>query len=196
MSSEYDAWAALVFDCDGTLADTMPAHFAAWSETADRYGLRFPEDRFYALGGVPADRIVRLLASEQGVSVADPDAVAHEKEAAFAEHLGDVGPVPEVVAIAEAYRGRRPMAVATGGFRYLVEQSLDRIGIRHWFDALVAAEDVAEHKPAPDTYLEAARRLGIAPQRCCAFEDTDIGLESARGAGMRAIDIRPIRRGA
>jgi HAD superfamily hydrolase (TIGR01509 family) len=195
-SSEQALWAeaaALVFDCDGTLADTMPAHYVAWAETARRYGLDFPEDRFYALGGVPADRIVRMLAEEQGVAVADPEAVAHEKEQRFAAHLADVQPVPEVVAIAAAYRGVKPMAVATGGFRYLVERSLGQLGILDWFDALVAAEDVAHHKPAPDTYLEAARRLGVATGDCCAFEDTDIGLTSARDAGMRVVDIRLLR---
>ena len=189
----YDNFAALVFDCDGTLADTMPAHYIAWADTAAKYGLDFPEWRFYALGGVPADRIVAMLAAEQGVTIEDPEAVAHEKEDAFAAHLDSVAPVEEVLDIARAHRGVKPMAVATGGFRYLVERSLGQIGILDWFAALVAAEDVAHHKPAPDTYVEAARRLNVPPADCCAFEDTDLGLQSARDAGMTAVDIRELR---
>jgi len=191
----YRDYAALVFDCDGTLVDTMPAHFIAWRDTTEHYGLEFAEDRFYALGGVPADRIVRMLADEQGVAIDDPAQVAHEKELAFAEHLGGIEPVHEVVAIASAYRGLKPMAVATGGYHWLVRRSLEGIGIYGWFDAIVASEDVPNPKPAPDTYLEAARRLGCEPARCCAFEDTELGLASARDAGMTAVDIRSMRQG-
>lgn len=189
----YRDYAALVFDCDGTLVDTMPAHYAAWCRTVEPYGLSFPEDRFYALGGTPGDHIVRMLADEQGVAIADPAQVAHEKELAFAEHLTSVGPVHEVVEIARAYRGLKPMAVATGGFRWLVEKTLANIGIESWFDTLVASDDITHPKPHPETYLEAARRLGYDPVDCCAFEDTDLGLTAAREAGMTAVDIRPMR---
>jgi len=189
----YRDFAGLVFDCDGTLADTMPAHYVAWRDIAAHYGLTFPEDRFYSLGGVPAERIVRLLADEQGVAIADPAAVAHEKEEAFAEHLSSVDPIEEVVEIARAYRGRTPLAVATGGYRWLVEKSLTQIGILDWFDALVPADEITEPKPHPETYLEAARRLGVAAERCCAFEDTAPGITSAREAGMAVIDIRTMR---
>jgi len=193
MDGTYERYAALIFDCDGTLADTMPAHFQAWTEAMNRYELSFPEDRFYALGGVPAHRIVRMLAEEQAVSISDPVAVAHEKEQMFLQHLDAIGPVDEVLTIARHYRGRKPMAVASGGFRSLVEKSLSMIGVADWFHAVVAAEDVDGHKPEPDTYLEAARRLGVEPALCCAFEDTELGLESARRAGMQAVDIRPMR---
>jgi beta-phosphoglucomutase-like phosphatase (HAD superfamily) len=189
----YRHYAALIFDCDGTLADTMPAHFIAWQQTTARYGLSFPEQRFYSLGGMPADRIVAMLADEQDVAIADPREVAHEKEWAFAEHMDSIGPVEEVVAIARAYRGVKPMAVATGGYRWLVEKSLRGIDVWDWFDAIVACDDITHPKPHPETYLEAARLLNVPPGDCCAFEDTDLGLTSARDAGMTAIDIRPMR---
>lgn len=187
-----DSFDALVFDCDGTLADTMPAHFEAWTEIANKYGLKFPETRFYALGGAPANKILKMLASEQGVTL-DHEAVAHEKEHLFHDkYLEHVRAIEPVVAIARRYHGRKPMAVATGGIRKVIERCLDNLGIRGLFDALVSSEDVAHHKPAPDTYLEAARRLGVEPSRCCAFEDTDIGLQAARAAGMTAMDVRSL----
>lgn len=189
----YRHFAGLVFDCDGTLADTMPAHYTAWRETAARHGLTFPEPRFYALGGVPAEHIVRLLADEQGVAISDPAAVAHEKEQAFAAHLESVAPIEPVLAIAQAYRGVTPMAVATGGMRWLVERSLRQLEVFGWFDALIAAEDVTEPKPAAETYERAAAALGVPADRCCAFEDSEPGLASAREAGMTVVDIRELR---
>ena len=181
----------LIFDCDGTLADTMPAHFEAWTAVLRRYGLAFSEERFYQLGGVPSHRIAALLAEEQGVPI-DADRVAREKEAAFLEHLPAVRPVPAVVAVARSHHGRLPMAVASGGFRPVITRILDQLGIRELFQALVTAEDTARHKPDPDVFLEAARRLRVPAAACAVYEDTDIGLEAARRAGMLAIDVRPL----
>ncbi len=179
----------LIFDCDGTLADTMPAHFEAWTAVTCRYGLHFSEKRFYELGGVPSHRIAALLAAEQGV-VIDSDQLAREKEAAFLEHLAAVREVPAVVAIAREHHGRVPMAVASGGFRPVITQVLRQIGILDLFQAIVTAEDTTRHKPEPDVFLEAARQLGVKPTECAVYEDTDIGLEAARRAGMQPIDVR------
>ena len=186
-----DAYGALVFDCDGTLVDTMPAHYIAWRTTLQKYSIEFPEDRFYAFGGVPAPTIVRTLAGEAGVQL-DAEAVAVEKETLYADTITVVQPIQAVLAIAQQYRGKMPMAVATGSHRWVAHHSLDLIGIRNWFDTIVTFEDVARPKPAPDTYLEAAKRLGIAPGDCLAFEDATPGLESARAAGMDCIDVRPL----
>ena len=183
---------ALVFDCDGTLVDTMPAHYRAWREILDPMGIGFTEARFYSLGGVPTREIFRLLTVELGLAL-DIERLARTKEAASARHLANPQPVPEVVAIARAARGRLPMAVATGSLRAVAEHALKGIGIHEWFHSVVAAEDVVRHKPAPDIYLLAAERLGVRANRCRAFEDTDLGLESARAAGMEAIDIRLLR---
>lgn len=191
---DYASFEGLVFDCDGTLADTMPAHYVAWRDTMNRHGIDFPEDRFYALGGVPAHRIVAMLAQEQGKPFTPEQIVelAEEKERAFEEHLHTICAVEPVVAIAREYYGKLPMAVATGGYRHIVERSLELIHIRHLFNAIVSHEDVEHHKPAPDTYLLAAQRLGVRPERCCAFEDTDLGMQAARDAGMTVVDIRQL----
>ena len=179
----------LVFDCDGTLADTMPAHYVAWCATLDRYRMSLPEDRFYSLGGVPTQKIVAMLASEAGLAV-DCDRVAKEKEAAFHEALHAIGPIDAVVDIARRHRGHLPMAVATGTVRWSAERVLRHLGIFDWFDAVVCADDVERHKPEPDVYLLAAERLKVDPRRCCAYEDTDLGIASARAAGMDVIDVR------
>jgi len=182
--------AALIFDCDGTLADTMPTHYRAWIATLTRYGIPFPETRFYELGGVPTAQIIWLLSKETGVPVADIDAVVREKESAFLEFLADVRAVEPVFRVAEAHRGRLPMAVASGGYRDVVTRTLAGIGVLDWFAATVCAEDTPRHKPEPDVFLVAAARLRVEPSRCVVFEDTDIGLEAARRAGMASVDVR------
>lgn len=180
----------LIFDCDGTLADTMPAHYRAWTTMLDRYGIPFPEDRFYAMGGMPTERIIRVLAAEAGIPVDDVERMVHEKESAFLANLHAVRPLEMVVAVAAEHRGRLPLAVASGGYRDTITRTLDQLGIRGWFDALVTAEDTPRHKPEPDVFLEAARRLGVGAAACVVFEDTDIGLEAARRAGMASVDVR------
>jgi beta-phosphoglucomutase-like phosphatase (HAD superfamily) len=184
----------LVFDCDGTLADTMPLHWRAWTAITARHRIHFPEERFYALGGVPTRDILRLLAAEQGRTDFDPLVVAKEKESVYLELLPQVGPVEEVVAIAREYRGRLPMAVATGGSRSAIPRVLQKLGILEWFDAVVTSEDVTLQKPAPDIFLEAARRIGVDPARCRAYEDTDLGMQSIIAAGMEAVDVRLLRK--
>ena len=183
----------LIFDCDGTLADTMPIHHRAWVAMLAAHGIPFPAARFYQLGGMPTAQIIGVLSVESGVAVADLDGMVHAKESAFLEFLSEVAPIAEVVAVAGAYRGRLPMAVASGGYRAVVLQTLAKVGVGDWFDALVCAEDTARHKPEPDVVLEAARRLGVPAEACVVFEDTDIGLEAAARAGMAAVDVRAWR---
>jgi HAD superfamily hydrolase (TIGR01509 family) len=186
---------AFIFDLDGTLADTMPVHFDVWQIVARRYGLTFPEERFYSLGGVPTPRIAAMLIEEAGLTL-DPVAVAREKEQAYVEGLVSgalaVRPIEPVIAVARARRAEGPLAIASGSSRRLVTHTLGALGIADWFGAVVAAEDTVRHKPDPDVFLEAARRLGVAPSRCTVYEDTDLGLEAARRAGMIRVDVRRI----
>jgi len=183
----------LIFDCDGTLADTMPLHWVAWNQITSRHGIHFPEDRFYSLGGVPSRDILKMLRDEQGLQI-DPLAVAKEKELAYLELMNQVGPIHEVVTIAREHHGKLPMAVASGGIKPIIEKVLVHLGIREMFNAVVTSEDVANQKPSPDIFLEAARRIGVAPQFCRAYEDTDLGMTAIRSAGMEAIDVRVILR--
>ena len=182
---------ALIFDCDGTLTNSMPVHFVCWRQTMARHGIEFDEERFYALGGVPSDKIVSLLSAEAGLTL-DAALVAEEKEQAFLETLHLLEPIAAVVEIARLHRGRKKMAVASGGFRHVIERQLAQIGVSDWFDTIVAAEDTPRHKPEPDVFLEAARRLGVSPHQCEVYEDSDLGIEAARRAGMQWVDVRQL----
>ena len=181
----------IIFDCDGTLANTMPLHWRAWQMVADRYKLHFPQDRFYALGGVPSRDILKMLAEEQGITL-DHLKAAHEKEEAYVPMLAEVEPIHAVVNIARQHYGRIPMAVASGGTRQIIPQVLEHLGIAHLFNAVVTSECVANQKPAPDIFLEAARRIGVPPRFCRAYEDTELGLQAIRAAGMEAVDVREL----
>ena len=185
----HQAYDALLFDCDGTLADTMPAHYRAWLHVAGLHGLTFDEDRFYGLGGRPTRDILATLAREAGVGL-DLEHGVQEKEAAFLAQLDRVTAIGPVVDVVRRSRGRVPMAVVTGGHRAVCGRILAHIGLADSFDTLVASEDTARHKPEPEPFLEAARRLGARPERCVVWEDSDLGLESARRAGMEWIDVR------
>jgi HAD superfamily hydrolase (TIGR01509 family) len=183
-----------IFDLDGTLADTMPAHFVAWTATARRYGLSFPEDEFYALGGTPTVTIAAMLAERAGLST-DPVLIAREKEQAFVDSLstpGIIRPIVPVIEIARAHMAEGLLAIASGGTRALVDRTLGLIGIGDWFKVVLSSEDTKRHKPEPDVFLEAARRLGADPSACTVYEDTDIGIEAARRANMQWVDVRPL----
>ena len=187
-----DGTKGLIFDCDGTLADTMPIHFVAWTTMLEQHGLSFPETQFFAFAGMPSHRIIDRLAAEQGreIAAADVTTMVADKEHRYIELIDTVGPVPPVLEVAERFRGVLPMAVASGGEGWVVRRTLEVIGALDWFDAIVGAEDTERHKPEPDVFFEAARRLGLDPAGCVVFEDSDLGLEAASLAGMAGIDIR------
>jgi HAD superfamily hydrolase (TIGR01509 family) len=180
---------ALLFDCDGTLADTMPAHYRAWLRVTGPHGIEFDEDRFYGFAGRPTRDIVATLARGAGVDL-DVDVAAAFKEESFLAELGTVSAIDPVVDVVRRARGRLPIAVVTGGHRHVCLRILAHLGIAEAFDAIVASEDTPRHKPDPEPFLEAARRLGARPERCLVWEDADLGIEAARRAGMEWIDVR------
>jgi HAD superfamily hydrolase (TIGR01509 family) len=181
--------AAILFDCDGTLADTMPAHYRAWVEVTAVHGIVFREERFYALAGRPTRDIVATLAAEVGVAI-DVDRAARLKEERFLAQLEHVGPIDPVIDVVRRTSGRIPIAVVTGGHRAVCLRILERVGIADRFDTIVASEDTLRHKPDPEPFLEAARRLGADPARCVVWEDSDLGIAAAEAAGMEWVDVR------
>lgn len=183
-------YSAAIFDCDGTLVHSMPAHFDAWCEALAQYGAAnvLAEDVFYAMGGRPTKDIVIDLNAEYGLKL-DPARVALAKREAFLRRLSRVELIDEVADFARSLRGKMPLAIASGGSRHVVEKTLQIMGVSDWFDEVVTADDVPIGKPAPDIYLETAKRLGISPANCLALEDAPAGLESARAAGMIVVEI-------
>lgn len=183
-------WSAIIFDCDGTLVHSMPAHFEAWCEALAHHGAAniLAEDVFYVMGGRPTKDIVRDLNAEYGLKL-DPTMIALAKREAFLRRLHNVEIIDEVVNFAQQYRGKIPLAIATGGTRMVIEKTLKAAGISDWFDEVITAEDVTHGKPDPEIYLTAAQRLNIPPHQCLAFEDAPAGLDSARAAGMQVVEV-------
>jgi HAD superfamily hydrolase (TIGR01509 family) len=183
---------ALLFDCDGTIADSMPLQYVAWKRALGEHGCEFPEDTFYAWGGKPAAEIIATLGRQQGIAMPIAD-VAHRKEALYYEMLPDLRAVPEVLAEIERNwalgASRLPMAVVSGSTRGSVTRSLVALDLLDRFATLVCAGDYTRSKPDPEPFLTAAHRLGVAPANCLVFEDTAMGIQSATAAGMASIKI-------
>jgi HAD superfamily hydrolase (TIGR01509 family) len=181
---------AVIFDCDGTLVDSMPAHFEAWCEALSLYGAGgiLKEDVFLAMGGRPTRDIVVELNDEYDLHL-DPVAVAFAKREAFLKRIRNITLIDEIAAFAESLRGKVPMAIASGGSRMIIEKTLHVVGISDWFDEVVTADDVADGKPAPDIFLHAARLLGVVPGRCLALDDAPAGILAAQRAGMQVIAV-------
>lgn len=181
---------ALIFDLDGTLANTMPAHIAAWTKAANHFGAPMTEEMVQKWAGMASLKIVNLL-NEQFKLDLNPKEVSEKKAEFFFQIQGDgVEPIQEIYDIAKKYKDQMPMGIGTGSRRPNAEKILKALGIRDWFSSVVTANDVDNHKPAPDTYLKCAKELNIEPMYCQVFEDADFGVRAAKSAGMHVIDIR------
>jgi HAD superfamily hydrolase (TIGR01509 family) len=185
-----DDFDALIFDCDGTLVDTMPAHYASWCAALAAVGMTFDHDRFLALAGMSTVATVETLAREQGVTC-DALAVARDKDQRHRARTDTDPPIEVVVAIARRAYGVKKLAVASGNVTDLVIATLRGAGIAELFPVVVGADQVVHGKPAPDVFLRAASLLCAAPSRCLVYEDGDLGIRAARAAGMSVVDVRP-----
>jgi beta-phosphoglucomutase family hydrolase len=180
----------LIFDCDGTLADTMPLHYRAWVEALRARNADISEQLFYDLAGVPTTDIIRILNERFGYSL-DVEEAAAAKEELYEVLLHQAPAIQRVVDLVHEYHGRYPMAVASGGIRRLVDKTVRALELTHCFAAICTAEDVERGKPNPDLFLLAAQRIGVPPEECIVLEDSELGLEAARRAGMQPVDVRP-----
>lgn len=179
---------AYLFDCDGTIVDSMPLHYIAWKTSLAEYDCVYEEKLFYAWGGRPIREIIQLLNDMQGLDL-PVDEVAEKKEALYHSLLPQLKAIPEVMEHIDAQHGRIPFAVVSGSRRASVVGSLTALGLLDKFDTLVCAEDYKRGKPAPDCFLLAAERLGVSPSDCLVFEDTDLGIEAATAAGMHSVKV-------
>ena len=184
---------AYIFDCDGTLADTMPLHYKAWCTVLKEHECDFPEAFFYELGGVPTERIVEILNERHGYSMPVKKTAA-DKDALFVQMIPQTLPIEPVVELVHQFYGVKPLAVASGGKREIVMRTLDALGIVGKFQAIVTVENYRNGKPAPDAFLEAARQLKVTPGKCLVFEDTTAGIAAAKAANMKWVLVEPPRR--
>lgn len=187
-------FAGYIFDCDGTLVDTMPLHFRAWEKALQRAGLRgdLSEELFYSLGGMPTRRVAAVMAGHYGLTI-DVDEVFHEKEGFFLERLGEAKVIEPVLNFARSLRGRVPMSVASGGPKNVVKKTLELMGLDAMFPIIVTPEDVTHGKPSPEMFLLAARLMGVPPEQCLVFEDATPGFEAATAAGMKYVEVKSRR---
>jgi len=185
-----EGFEGIIFDCDGTLVDSMPAHYKAWQIALEEHGAKgvFQEDVFYAMGGRPTTDIVTQLNGDYGLHL-DPEEVAQSKRRAFLSRLNEIEIIDEVVEFAREWSGKVPMAIATGGTRLVIEKTLQACGLSDLFEDVITANDVALGKPAPDVFLKAAEAIGVAPEKCLALEDAPVGIMAAQLAGMQVLAV-------
>jgi HAD superfamily hydrolase (TIGR01509 family) len=179
---------AYLFDCDGTIADSMPLHYVAWKRILAEWGCEFDEQTFYSWGGMPVTEIIAALNVRNGLAM-PVEEVQRRKEALYFEILPELKAVPEVLEHIELSHGHIPFAVVSGSTRESVTKSLETLGILDKFDTLVCAGEYERSKPDPQPFLIAAERLGVAPEDCLVFEDTEMGIQAATAAGMASVKI-------
>jgi beta-phosphoglucomutase-like phosphatase (HAD superfamily) len=179
---------AYLFDCDGTIVDSMPLHYIAWKSILAEWNCEFGEETFYAWGGMPVSEIISALNVRDGLSM-PAEEVAKRKEALYFETLPELKAIPEVLEHIEFSYGQIPFAVVSGSTRDSVTSSLEALGLLEKFETLVCAGDYERSKPHPEPFLIAANRLGVSPEDCLVFEDTGMGIQAATAAGMASVKV-------
>lgn len=179
----------LIFDCDGTLVDSMDLHMQAWEDAFKKHNAWYDEPFLSSLKGMKETDIISAYNAEFNAKL-HPETVVADKHSFFELHIRKVKPVEKVVRIARQNYGIKPMAVVSGSVAEIVHKELKITGIYNLFRAIITASDPFKPKPDPECFLEAAQRISINPDRVLVFEDGDTGLEAARNAGMMTVDVR------
>jgi HAD superfamily hydrolase (TIGR01509 family) len=181
-------FSAYLFDLDGTVADSMPLHYVAWSQAIAEHGGRFPEDLFYAMGGMPLLQVVEELNRRFGFTM-NPEEVVARKESLYLAMLDQLQPMASVVAHIERAFGSIPFAIVSGSPRETIFRSLTTLGLLDRFPVIVGSEDYTHGKPNPEPFLMAARMLNVSPSECLVFEDAQLGIDAAEAAGMQWVRV-------
>lgn len=180
---------ALIFDCDGTLVDSMPLHMKAWEEAFKLSNAKYDYEFFFSLNGMKEVEIIKLY-NEKFRTNLNPEEVVSKKHNYYLNNINSVKPIEPVVKIVKECYTKLPLAVVSGSVRNIVLEELEIVGIFHLFKSILTASDSYKPKPAPDIFVAAAKKLNVTPKQCLVFEDGDLGLEAAKNAGMQTVDVR------
>ncbi len=181
----------LIFDCDGTLVDSMPLHMQAWQAAFDKCQAVYYEDYLRCLCGMRETDVIDHYNRTYGTNL-DSKLMVRYKHDFFRQHITDIRPVETVVKVVRDFYGKKSLAVVSGSIREHVHAQLKVIGVFKLFAFILTAEDPFKPKPAPDLFFEAARRMKLAAAQCLVFEDGDAGFTAARSAGLQVVDIRAL----
>jgi HAD superfamily hydrolase (TIGR01509 family) len=185
--------AAIIFDCDGTLVDSMPLHMRAWQAAFKVLQADYHDEFLKSLCGMKETDVIISYNRTYGTQL-DPEEMVRHKHEFFRDHMAEVKPIEPVVLIARMYHGKKPLAVVSGSTRDHVHSQLQVAGLFDLFTIILTADDPYKPKPAPDLFLEAASRLNVEPVNCLVFEDGEAGFEAARKAGMQVVDVNELVR--
>jgi HAD superfamily hydrolase (TIGR01509 family) len=185
---------ALLFDCDGTIAHSMPVHLRAWNQALQPWGAQLSEFDHEKFAGVPTPRIVEILNEANNLTM-PVEKMTFEKEQAYLRLMHEVTAVPDVLKTIEAFSGVLPMAVVSGSPRASLVKTLKHLGLLEMFGAVLGCDEYPNGKPAPDGYLLAAQQLGVAPSECLVFEDGALGIQAAQAAAMKWVRVVPAQGG-
>ncbi|WP_406610876.1 beta-phosphoglucomutase family hydrolase [Agarivorans sp. JK6] len=187
---DYQNYAAFIFDMDGTLIDSMQHHQNAWQSALDQFSIPFTSEQMLAMSGMPTLQTVENLLADAHIEGIDVHQVVDAKEQCYHQLVNsEILPTP-LIKVYEHFLGEKLMAVGTGASQQQAEMILSKLGIADKLQAIVGADLVAAHKPAPDTFLKCAELMQVEPQACLVFEDADAGIEAAKAAGMAVVDVR------
>jgi beta-phosphoglucomutase-like phosphatase (HAD superfamily) len=185
----YPGIKGLIFDCDGTLVDSMPLHMRAWKEAITKFGAVYDHDLFFSNKGMKEKDIAALLNNKYNYNI-DTGRLVEAKHEYFRRNISQVKRIDIIADIAMKYKDTMPMAVVSGGTKENVLTELKITGLDSLFDIILTADDAFAPKPAPDLFLEAARLMNVQPKFCQVFEDGDLGIEAALNADMKVTDVR------
>ena len=180
----------LIFDLDGTLVDSLPLHYEAWSYALAKYDYTLSKSDFKDFTGMPTIKIVEQLNEQYKLSL-DPQVISQEKSAYFNAHLSvrTLPPITSITQVVWKYHTVIPMGIGTGGNRETVQDILKVLNMEGLFHPVITADDVTHHKPHPETFLKCAEQMGVRPEKCVVFEDGELGMRAARELGMTVVDV-------
>lgn len=182
---------ALIFDLDGTLANTIQAHVDTWKKACEGYPINFTKSFYESINGMGLASTIRVFHETLGIPKDECEKIARHKQELFHNNMHGVTAIAPVADIAKTYFGKMKMAIGSGAETPLIRKTLKEIGLEKYFSILVGSEQVKHQKPSPDTWLRCAELMNVAPSKCLVFEDSLLGMQGAVDAGMQYIDVRP-----